>query len=202
MRLIEGMPWNRLSMCHETDSYRMCHKALNVCHETTKVNVMKQIFFMCHETDYAPRSRLSVCHKTDLVCAMRQIGYVPWDRLSVHNERLGVYHEIEWVRHGMRHWICAMRHLVYVPWDWVCAMRDWVYAIRPIEGHPFSFLNSSWGLSRGKTFPENHYTYFRLVLQNFAISGYFPYILLYRYLFSLLSSGSSACGSISVRELS
>ena len=46
---------------------------------------------------------------------------------------------------------------------------------------------------------------YRLVLQNFAIPGYFPYILFYCYLFSLLSSVwfviAVVCGSISVREL-
>ena len=45
---------------------------------------------------------------------------------------------------------------------------------------------------------------FRLVLQNFAIPGYFPYILFYCYLFSLPSSGwfvIAVCGSVSVREL-
>ena len=45
---------------------------------------------------------------------------------------------------------------------------------------------------------------FRLVLQNFSIPGCFPYVLFYRYLFSLLSSGwfvIAVCGSVSVREL-
>ena len=56
---------------------------------------------------------------------------------------------------------------------------------------------------------EKHYQkisipIFRDVLQNFAIPGYFPHILFYCYLFSLLSSGwfvIAVCGSISVREL-
>ena len=45
---------------------------------------------------------------------------------------------------------------------------------------------------------------FRLVLHNFAIPGYFPYILFYCCLFSLLSSGwfvVVVCGSISAREV-
>ena len=40
---------------------------------------------------------------------------------------------------------------------------------------------------------------FRLILQNFAIPGCFPYILFYRYCFSLLSSGwfvIAVCGFI------
>ena len=45
---------------------------------------------------------------------------------------------------------------------------------------------------------------FRLVLQNFAIPGCFPYIPFYSYVLSLLSSGwfvIVVCGSVSVREL-
>ena len=45
---------------------------------------------------------------------------------------------------------------------------------------------------------------FRLILLSCAVPGYFPYILFYRYLFSLLSSGwiiIAVCGSISVREV-
>ena len=44
----------------------------------------------------------------------------------------------------------------------------------------------------------------KVVLQNVAIPGYFPYILFYRYILSLLSSGLFAiavCGSVSVRDL-
>ena len=46
---------------------------------------------------------------------------------------------------------------------------------------------------------------FRLVLQNFALPGCFPYILIYNYIFSLLSSGwfvIAACGLISVQGTS
>ena len=55
--------------------------------------------------------------------------------------------------------------------------------------HPFSFLNSSLGLTGGKHYQKITIPIFRLVLQNFATPGYFPYILFYSYLFSLLSSG-------------
>ena len=70
--------------------------------------------------------------------------------------------------------------------------------------HPFSFLNSSLGLAGEKHYQKITIPIFRLGLQNFAIPGYFPYILFYCYLFSLLSSGwfvIAACGSVSVREL-
>ena len=69
--------------------------------------------------------------------------------------------------------------------------------------HPFSFLNSSLGLAGEKHNQKITIPIVRLVLQNFAIPGYFPYILFY-YLFSLLSSGLfviAVCGSVSVREL-
>ena len=45
---------------------------------------------------------------------------------------------------------------------------------------------------------------FGVILQSFAIPGYFPNILFYRYILYLLSSGCfliAVCGSISVREL-
>ena len=70
--------------------------------------------------------------------------------------------------------------------------------------HPFSFLNSSLGLAGEKHYQKITIPIFRLVLQNFAIPGYFPYILFCCYLFSLLSSGwfvIAVCGSISVREI-
>ena len=70
--------------------------------------------------------------------------------------------------------------------------------------HPFSFLNSSLGLAGGKYYQKITIPIFRLVHRNFAIPGYFPYILFYHYLFSLLSSGwfvIAVCVSISVRDL-
>ena len=70
--------------------------------------------------------------------------------------------------------------------------------------HPFSSLNSSLCFAGGKHYQKITIPIFRLVLQNFAIPGYFPYILFYRYPFSLLSSGwfvITVCGSISVKEL-
>ena len=47
----------------------------------------------------------------------------------------------------------------------------------------FMWHHKFWPTSASPTIPI-----FRLVLQNFAIPGYFPYILFYRFLFSLLSS--------------
>ena len=70
--------------------------------------------------------------------------------------------------------------------------------------HPFSFLNSSLGLAGGKYHQKIIIPIFRHVLQNFAILGYFPYILFYHYLSYVLSPGwfvIAVCVSISVREL-
>ena len=63
-------------------------------------------------------------------------------------------------------------------------------------------INSSLGLAGGKHYQKITIPIFRLVLQNFAILGYFPYILFYRYIFSLLSSRFvviAVCDSISVQ---
>ena len=46
-------------------------------------------------------------------------------------------------------------------------------------GHPFSFLNSSWGLTGRKHYQKITITISRFDLQNFTISGYFPHILFY-----------------------
>ena len=70
--------------------------------------------------------------------------------------------------------------------------------------HPFSSLNSSLGFAGGKHYQKITIPIFRLVLQNYAIPGYFSYIPFHRYLFSLLSSGwfvIAVCGSIGVREV-
>ena len=70
--------------------------------------------------------------------------------------------------------------------------------------HSFSSLNSSLGLAGGKHYQKITIPVFRVVLQNFAIPGYFSYILFYRYILSLLSSGwfvIAVCGSVSVRGL-
>ena len=72
-------------------------------------------------------------------------------------------------------------------------------------GHPFSFLNSSWGLTGGKHYQKITIALFRFALQNFTIPGYFPYIVFYSCLFCLLSSGLfviAVCGSISVQATS
>ena len=55
--------------------------------------------------------------------------------------------------------------------------------------HPFSSLNSYLGLTGGKYYQKITIPIFRLVLQHFALPGCFPYILFYRYIFSLLPSG-------------
>ena len=55
--------------------------------------------------------------------------------------------------------------------------------------HPFSSVNSSIGLSGGKHYQKIIIPIFRLILQNFTFPGCFSYILFYRYIFSLLSSG-------------
>ena len=49
--------------------------------------------------------------------------------------------------------------------------------------HPFSSSNSSLGFAGGKHYQKITIPIFRPVFQNFAIPGYFPYILFYRYLF-------------------
>ena len=70
--------------------------------------------------------------------------------------------------------------------------------------HPSSSLNSSLGLAGGKHYQKITVPIFRLVLQNFAVPGYFPYILFCCYILSLLSSGwfvIAVFGSVSVREL-
>ena len=49
--------------------------------------------------------------------------------------------------------------------------------------------------------PENYHPCLRVVLQKFAIQGYFPYIIFYCYILSLLSSGCfvlAECDSVSV----
>ena len=82
--------------------------------------------------------------------------------------------------------------------------------------HPFSSLNSSLGFAGKKHYQEITIPILRLFLQNFAVPGYLPYILLYRYHVdghlswtphiqnSLLSSGwfvIAVCGFIFAREL-
>ena len=82
----------------------------------------------------------------------------------------------------------------------MCHHKLWPTSVN----HPFSSLNNSLGFAGGKHYQKITIPLFRLVLQNFAIPGYFPYILFYSYLFSLLSSGGfviAVCGSISVREV-
>ena len=64
----------------------------------------------------------------------------------------------------------------------MCHHKLWPTSV----GHPFSLLNSSWGLIEGKHYQTITITIFRFVFQNITISDYFPYIIFYHYLFSLL----------------
>ena len=67
-----------------------------------------------------------------------------------------------------------------------------------------SLFSIALGLAGEKHYQKITIPIFRLVLQNFAIPGYFSYILFYCFLFYLLSSDwivIAVCGSISVREL-
>ena len=73
-----------------------------------------------------------------------------------------------------------------------------------VLGRPFSFLSSSSGLTGVNITRKYLSLSLDLFFKLFAIPGYFPCILFYHYLFSLLSSGLfviAVCGSISVREL-
>ena len=49
----------------------------------------------------------------------------------------------------------------------------------PSVSHPFSSLNSSLGLTGGKYYQKITLFIFRLILQNFAFSVCFSYILVY-----------------------
>ena len=51
-----------------------------------------------------------------------------------------------------------------------------------LVSHPFSSLNCSFGFAWGKHYQKITMPIFRSVRQNFAIPGYFPDILFYRYL--------------------
>ena len=82
----------------------------------------------------------------------------------------------------------------------VCHHQLWPKSV----SYTFSFFHSSLGLAGGKHYQKIIIRVFRIVLENFAISGYFPHILFCRYILYLLSSGwfvIAVCGSVSVREL-
>ena len=64
----------------------------------------------------------------------------------------------------------------------MCHHKLWPTSV----SHPFSSLNSSLSFAGGKNYQKITIPIFRLVLQHFAIPGCFPYILFYRYLFSLI----------------
>ena len=111
-------------------------------------------------------------------------------------------------------WVGPLINLMATTWDvWIitsflnlgfcaacwahlpCHHESWSTSV----SHPFSSLNGALGFVGGK-----HYPIFWLALRNFAIPVCFPYILLYRYLFSLVTSVwfvIAVCGSISVSEI-
>ena len=103
------------------------------------------------------------------------------------------------------HWGCLNNPifsnlgLCVVCWaHFMCHHELWPTSV----GHPFSFLNSSWGLTGGKHYMKITVAIFRFVFQSFTIPGYFPYILFYSCLFSLLFSGwfvIAVYGSVSVQ---
>ena len=69
-------------------------------------------------------------------------------------------------------------------------LRTYIYLMWPISvSHPVCYLDSSLGLAGGKHYQKITISVFRVVLQNLAIPGYFPYILFYHYILSLLPSG-------------
>ena len=84
---------------------------------------------------------------------------------------------------------------------WACFMCH--HELWPTSvSHPFSSLNRSLDFAGGKHHQKIAIPIFWLVLQNFAISGCFPYILFCCYLLCLLSSGYfvvAVCGFISVQ---
>ena len=80
--------------------------------------------------------------------------------------------------------ICLNLGLCAACWThFMCHHELWPTSV----SHPFSSFNSFLGFDGGKHYQKIINPIFRLVLQNFAIPGCFPYILF--YLFSLLSSG-------------
>ena len=85
--------------------------------------------------------------------------------------------------------------------SFMCHQEFWSTSM----SHPFSSLKSSLCFAGGKHYQKITIPIFRLVLQNFAIPCCFPYILRYRYLFSLLCSGwfvIAVFGSVSVQGTS
>ena len=94
-------------------------------------------------------------------------------------------------------------------WDYVLHVEHFSCVIKNCGQHqgvipsPLSIV--LLGFAVWKHYQKIIITIFRLVLQNFAILGCFPYIIFYRYFCSLLSSGGfviAVCGSISVQGTS
>ena len=68
--------------------------------------------------------------------------------------------------------------------------------------HPYSFLSSSLGLAGAKHYPKITIPILTLFFLNFAVPGWFAYILRFPFYFCLLYSGwvvIVVCGSISVQ---
>ena len=151
-------------------------------------------------------------------CGRRDLSVRLGSRISPHSHRVVV--EVHW--RGAQSWrsiswVVATFNLAGGSFDLSMAATGDVWIIPSFRifmchhelwptsvSHPFSFLNSSLGLAREKHYQKIIIPIFRLFIQHFAIPGYFPYILFYCYLFSLLSSGwfvIAVCGSVSVREL-
>ena len=102
-----------------------------------------------------------------------------------------------WIIPSFRIWdyVLHVEHISCVITN--CGQHQWVI--------PFPLSIALQALLEENTTTTITIPIFRLVLQNFAIPGCFPYILIYHYLFSLLSSGLfvfAVCGSISVQWLS
>ena len=92
-------------------------------------------------------------------------------------------------------------------WDYAlqvdcCMLSTFYVSSRIVANISESSLLLSLGFAGGKYCRKIIIPIFRLVLQNFAIPGCFPYILFCRCLFPLLSSGwfvIAVCDSISVQ---
>ena len=106
-------------------------------------------------------------------------------------------------------WLCQYnRFMIDLQSNTLIIHLQWDYVLH-VEHISGVFTNCGQHQRAILSLEEKHYQkitipIFRDVLQNFAIPGYFPHILFYCYLFSLLSSGwfvIAVCGSISVREL-
>ena len=96
--------------------------------------------------------------------------------------------------------VCIAVNWLRFGYGWTVNRLHFLLIVRALV---FSIPSCSLGLAGGKYYRKITISIFRLVLQNFAIPGYFPYILFYRYLFPFLSLGwfvIAVCGLIWVNE--